>query len=179
MHVFSRERKYASGKKGLAKGDTETFKRRIYLHIYFSLSRHNQDRMAFESDLVELKNVIESGVPIKEHFLFSLITASNNRFSMRLISCSFAIKNRFIGFADSSLSCFLTIIHSLLKIAPFVVASLFLLFWHLPLTNANWRDPAELDKSESATVVAKLEDGTKLTARLYGYSERGIAVKSE
>ncbi len=66
MHVFSRERKYASGKKGLAKGDTETFKRRIYLHIYFSLSRQNQDRMAFEADLVELKNVIESGVPIEE-----------------------------------------------------------------------------------------------------------------
>lgn len=66
MHVFSRERKYASGKKGLAKGETEAFKRRIYLHIYFSLSRQNQDRMAFEADLVELKNVIESGVPVEE-----------------------------------------------------------------------------------------------------------------
>ncbi len=66
MHVFSRERKYASGKKGLAKGDTETFKRRIYLHIYFSLSRQNQDRMAFEADLVELKNVLESGIPVEE-----------------------------------------------------------------------------------------------------------------
>ncbi len=66
MHAFSRERKYTSGKKGLAKGDTETFKRRIYLHIYFSLSRQNQDRMAFEADMVELKNVIESGVPVEE-----------------------------------------------------------------------------------------------------------------
>jgi hypothetical protein len=40
-----------------------------------------------------------------------------------------------------------------------------------------WKDPAVLDGSESATVVAKLEDGTRLTATLQGYSERGIAVK--
>lgn len=66
MHTFTKERKYSSGKKGLSKGDKETFSRRIYLNIYFSLSRQNQDRMAFEADLVELKSVIESGIPLDE-----------------------------------------------------------------------------------------------------------------
>ena len=66
MHTFTKERKYSSDKKGLSKGDRETFDRRIYLHIYFSLSRQNQDRMAFEADLVQLKSVIESGIPIEE-----------------------------------------------------------------------------------------------------------------
>jgi hypothetical protein len=42
-----------------------------------------------------------------------------------------------------------------------------------------WKAPAELDVSESAAVVAKLEDGTKLTATIKGYSERGLAVKNK
>lgn len=66
MHTFTKERKYSSDKKGLSKGDRETFDRRIYLNIYFSLSRQNEDRMAFEADLVQLKSVIESGIPIEE-----------------------------------------------------------------------------------------------------------------
>lgn len=66
MHTFTKERKYSSDKKGVSKGDRETFDRRIYLHIYFSLSRQNEDRMAFEADLVQLKSVIESGIPLEE-----------------------------------------------------------------------------------------------------------------
>lgn len=66
MHTFTKERKYSSGKKGLSKGDKETFSRRIYLNIYFSLSRQNQDRMAFEADLMELKTALESGIPVEE-----------------------------------------------------------------------------------------------------------------
>lgn len=66
MHTFTKERKYSNSKKGLSKGDRETFDRRIYLHIYFSLGRQNQDRMAFEADLVELRSVLESGIPIEE-----------------------------------------------------------------------------------------------------------------
>ncbi len=66
MHTFIKERKYSSDKKGLSKGDRETFNRRIYLNIYFSLSQQNQDRMALEADLVELKTVIESGIPVDE-----------------------------------------------------------------------------------------------------------------
>lgn len=66
MHTFTKERKYSSNKKGLSKGDRETFSRRVYLNIYFSLSRQNQDRMLFEADLMELKTVIGSGIPVEE-----------------------------------------------------------------------------------------------------------------
>jgi len=66
MHTFTKKRKRSSDKKGLSKGDRETFNRRIYLNIYFSLSRQNQDRMAFEADLMEVKTVIESGIPVEE-----------------------------------------------------------------------------------------------------------------
>lgn len=66
MHTFTKERKYSSDKKGLSKGDRETFSRRIYLNIYFSLGRQNQDRMVFEADLMELKTVIESGIPVEK-----------------------------------------------------------------------------------------------------------------
>ena len=38
-------------------------------------------------------------------------------------------------------------------------------------------DPSNLDEAGDATLIAKLENGTKLKARLHGYSERGIAVK--
>lgn len=38
-------------------------------------------------------------------------------------------------------------------------------------------DPSNYDESNDATLIAKLENGKKLTARLHGYSERGIAVK--
>jgi len=66
MHTLKKERKYSSDKKGVSKGDKETFNRRLYLNIYFSLSRQNQDRMVFEADLMELKTVIESGFPVEE-----------------------------------------------------------------------------------------------------------------
>lgn len=38
-------------------------------------------------------------------------------------------------------------------------------------------DPSDFDEAIDATLTAKLENGTKLKARLHGYSERGIAVK--
>lgn len=38
-------------------------------------------------------------------------------------------------------------------------------------------DPSNIDESGDATLMAKLEDGTELKAKLHGYSERGIAVK--
>lgn len=66
MHTFTKERKYSSSKKGLLKGELEEFERRIYLNIYFSLKRQNEDRIEFDTDLVELKSVIESGIPVNE-----------------------------------------------------------------------------------------------------------------
>ena len=66
MHEFDKVRKYASHKTGAEKGSTETFKRRIYLHIYFNATRQSEDRVAFESDLYELKTLIEGGTPVNE-----------------------------------------------------------------------------------------------------------------
>lgn len=66
MRTFSRERKYADHKSGKARGDKETFQRRVYLHIFFSLERHNADRAAFEADIVELKELIETGASLDE-----------------------------------------------------------------------------------------------------------------
>ena len=66
MHTFEKTRKYANHKSGAGKGDVETFTRRIYLNIYFNLSRQNADKIAFESDLYELKTLLESGVPMED-----------------------------------------------------------------------------------------------------------------
>lgn len=66
MHDFEKIRKYASHKSGAEKGSTEVFSRRIYLNIYFNLSRQNADKMAFEKDLYELKDLLENGTPVDE-----------------------------------------------------------------------------------------------------------------
>ena len=66
MHDFEKIRKYANHKSGAEKGSVETFSRRIYLNIYFSLSRHNTDKAEFEADLYEIKSLLESGNPIDE-----------------------------------------------------------------------------------------------------------------
>ena len=66
MHEFDKVRKYASHKTGAEKGSSETFKRRIYLHIYFNATRQSEDRVAFENDLYELKTLIEEGTPVNE-----------------------------------------------------------------------------------------------------------------
>ena len=66
MHDFEKVRKYASHKSGAEKGSTEVFSRRIYLNIYFNLSRQNADKMAFEKDLFELKDLLENGTPVDE-----------------------------------------------------------------------------------------------------------------
>ena len=66
MHEFDKVRKYTSHKTGAEKGSTETFKRRIYLHIYFNATRQSEDRVAFDNDLYELKTLIEGGTPVNE-----------------------------------------------------------------------------------------------------------------
>lgn len=66
MHDFEKTRKYASHKSGAGKGTVEKFCRRIYLHIYFNAARQAEDRMAFETDLMELKTLLESGMDISK-----------------------------------------------------------------------------------------------------------------
>lgn len=65
-HDFKKTRKYANYKTGLEKGAEETFSRRIYLHIYFNQSKQNADKVALESDLYELKTLLEKGIPVEE-----------------------------------------------------------------------------------------------------------------
>ena len=61
MQEFSRARKYGSTKKGLSEGDEETFRRRIYLHLYFNPLRRVEQDTAFDKDIFELKALIEDG----------------------------------------------------------------------------------------------------------------------
>ena len=61
MQEFCRARKYASTKKGLAEGDEETFRRRIYLHLYFNPLRRVEQDTAFDKDIFELKALLEDG----------------------------------------------------------------------------------------------------------------------
>lgn len=63
MQEFSRARKYASQKKGLSEGDAETFRRRIYLHLYFNPLRRVEQDAAFDKDIFELKSLVEDDIP--------------------------------------------------------------------------------------------------------------------
>ena len=66
MHDFEKTRKYANHKSGAEKGSVETFSRRLYLHIYFNLSRQNEDKEALQNDLFEIKTLLEKGTPIED-----------------------------------------------------------------------------------------------------------------
>ena len=66
MRQFEKTRKYASHKTGAEKGSTETFRRRIYLHLYFNQKRQSEDRVAFETDLMEIKSHLEKGLSLGE-----------------------------------------------------------------------------------------------------------------
>lgn len=63
MQEFSRARKYASQKKGLSEGEAETFRRRIYLHLYFNPLRRMEQDAAFDKDISELKSLATDGIP--------------------------------------------------------------------------------------------------------------------
>jgi transposase len=61
---FTRTRKYDSHTKGLKKGDKETFRRRVYLHLFFNAERKAQEDAAFNADLVDLAAHIKAGTSI-------------------------------------------------------------------------------------------------------------------
>lgn len=60
-HEFTRTRKYASKKKGLDSGDTETFSRRVYLHIYFNDVNRIKKNRAFDDALNKIRNAYLEG----------------------------------------------------------------------------------------------------------------------
>jgi hypothetical protein len=66
MREFEKTRKYTNHKSGAEKGTVETFTRRIYLSIYFNASRQSAEREVFESDLYELKKLLEAGTALGE-----------------------------------------------------------------------------------------------------------------
>jgi transposase len=66
MHDFVKVRKYANQESGLQKGDKETFRRRVYLHIYFNSARMVEDDTCFDHDLIELRRAIEEGANVDD-----------------------------------------------------------------------------------------------------------------
>jgi transposase len=64
MRDFTKTRKYANRKGGLQKGDKETFRRRVYLHIYFNTARRAEEDTCFDNDLIELRRTIEEGIDL-------------------------------------------------------------------------------------------------------------------
>ena len=65
-HEFTRQRKYASTRKGLAGGTEESFERRIYLHLYFNPFRKVEQDSIFDKDMFELKYLAEKGTSEEE-----------------------------------------------------------------------------------------------------------------
>jgi len=66
MRDFVKVRKYASSKSGLQKGDEETFRRRVYLHLYFNSARRAEEEARFDDDLIELRKNIEEGIEVED-----------------------------------------------------------------------------------------------------------------
>jgi len=66
MREFVKVRKYANKKNGLAKGDEETFSRRVYLNIYFNSARRAAEEIGFDEDLIELRKHIEKGIKVDD-----------------------------------------------------------------------------------------------------------------
>lgn len=64
MQEFSRPRKHANRKKGLRAGDEESFRRRIYLHLYFNPVRQAEQDSLLDKDLFDLKNLLEHGTAV-------------------------------------------------------------------------------------------------------------------
>ena len=61
MRDFQKARKYGGKASGKQAGDVETFRRRVYLHLFFNPMRQTEDKVAFESELIDIKGLLESG----------------------------------------------------------------------------------------------------------------------
>jgi len=66
MHDFVKVRKYGNKKAGLSKGDEETFRRKVYLHIFYNAARKVDEDNCFEHALVSIKKLLAEGVPVSE-----------------------------------------------------------------------------------------------------------------
>ena len=66
MRDFQKVRKYGGKASGKQAGDVETFRRRIYLHLFFNRMRQAEEKAAFESELMDIKNLLEAGTQQEE-----------------------------------------------------------------------------------------------------------------
>ena len=66
MRDFVKVRKYASKKTGLNKGDEETFRRKVYLHIYYNALRKVDEDNCFDQELISIKKMLEEGASLSE-----------------------------------------------------------------------------------------------------------------
>ena len=61
-HEFKKARKYASSKRGLKAGDTDTFRRRVYLHIFCNDINRIKKNRALDDELHKLRREYLDGV---------------------------------------------------------------------------------------------------------------------
>ena len=64
---FPYKRVYGSKTKGPEAGDTDHFRRRVYLHIYYDSARRDREEQEFLDDVWDVKEKIEKGVPLDRH----------------------------------------------------------------------------------------------------------------
>ena len=80
MHTFEKTRKYASKKKELGKGSVETFERRLYLHLYYSPVKKENEDDCFYARIEGLKKMLAEGEPLS-----SMTEAAQNKVGKYLI----------------------------------------------------------------------------------------------
>ena len=66
MRDFVRTRKHANRKTGLNKGDAETFRRKVYLHIFYNAAKKVEEDSNFDQDLMSIKKMLEDGTLIED-----------------------------------------------------------------------------------------------------------------
>ncbi len=79
-HEFQWTRKYNRGEKH--KGDIETMKRRVYVHVFLSEIRHNNESTKFKNNIFSLKDCIEHNVDLttsQEEFCNKYFEIKNTR----------------------------------------------------------------------------------------------------
>lgn len=65
MHSFKRKRLYGSSAKGLKKGDLESVRRRVYLHLYFDINRKADEDADFDEELIAARDALQAGTPME------------------------------------------------------------------------------------------------------------------
>ena len=64
MRDFVKTRKYGNKRAGLKKGDEETFRRKVYLHIFYNAARKVDEDNSFDQNLISIKKMLEEGTPL-------------------------------------------------------------------------------------------------------------------